>query len=482
MGGLVPTEKAEQGAVVFSRNNSMQGSGSPASVAHGIPPFHQDSTRLHPSQYYPGADGMQHHQHAVQPRLTMLEVFFVYSLKKAKIDIFSLSAHLPSLQLVTELPTRRREGQRDGDGSGCVGGVETSDEALLSKLFLSDSGSGKRATRGLGGNGVFACLSKLFEIDAKERQCKTVSGQWEKKKNEGTLRKAPRQNATQTSSKENSSKKEEAGEEREGMKEPTPPMEFAPPPITHEAEVMIEELVNLLLILISSESGHVAGLNHSSTSLAAVAVWRIWLRKCVVNHPESHNPDADAAEAVCATPMEEAGAESQSQPSDDPDLLALVLVTGHLKEASLGEQLRSGLLGRLQDGSKRLKSVAHSAHDAHPRGAKWRWSLRPQPSRVMRSRLEVAPGECHPAVNVEAPIRNKITFSAPSGGILLMTHLAPASSFSYAELEDKLKQIPPGCPASSLSPDVRDGGNAGEWSRAWPTTRSFADCCGLLII
>ena len=36
--------------------------------------------------------------------LTMLEVFFVYSLKKAKTDIFSMSAHLPSLQLVTELP------------------------------------------------------------------------------------------------------------------------------------------------------------------------------------------------------------------------------------------------------------------------------------------------------------------------------------------------------------------------------------------
>ena len=36
--------------------------------------------------------------------LTLLEVFFVYSLKKAKNDIFSLSAHLPSLQMVTELP------------------------------------------------------------------------------------------------------------------------------------------------------------------------------------------------------------------------------------------------------------------------------------------------------------------------------------------------------------------------------------------
>ena len=36
--------------------------------------------------------------------LSLLEVLFVYSLKKGKNDIFSMAAHLPSLQLVTELP------------------------------------------------------------------------------------------------------------------------------------------------------------------------------------------------------------------------------------------------------------------------------------------------------------------------------------------------------------------------------------------
>ena len=35
--------------------------------------------------------------------LSLLEVLFVYSLKKGKNDIFSMVAHLPSLQLVTEL-------------------------------------------------------------------------------------------------------------------------------------------------------------------------------------------------------------------------------------------------------------------------------------------------------------------------------------------------------------------------------------------
>ena len=44
--------------------------------------------------------------------LTLLEVFFVYSLKKAKNDIFSLSAHLPSLQMVTELPDSTKGGAK----------------------------------------------------------------------------------------------------------------------------------------------------------------------------------------------------------------------------------------------------------------------------------------------------------------------------------------------------------------------------------
>ena len=44
--------------------------------------------------------------------LTLLEVFFVYSLKKAKNDIFSVSAHLPSLQMVTELPDSTKGGAK----------------------------------------------------------------------------------------------------------------------------------------------------------------------------------------------------------------------------------------------------------------------------------------------------------------------------------------------------------------------------------
>ena len=44
--------------------------------------------------------------------LSLLEVLFVYSLKKGKNDIFSMSAHLHSLQLVTELPDSTKGGAK----------------------------------------------------------------------------------------------------------------------------------------------------------------------------------------------------------------------------------------------------------------------------------------------------------------------------------------------------------------------------------
>ena len=53
---------------------------------------------------------MQHYKHVYNLDLSLLEVLFVYSLKKGKNDIFSMSAHLPCLQLVTELPDSTKGG------------------------------------------------------------------------------------------------------------------------------------------------------------------------------------------------------------------------------------------------------------------------------------------------------------------------------------------------------------------------------------
>ena len=44
--------------------------------------------------------------------LSLLEVLFIYSLKKGKNDVFSLAAHLPSLQLVTDIPDSTKGGAK----------------------------------------------------------------------------------------------------------------------------------------------------------------------------------------------------------------------------------------------------------------------------------------------------------------------------------------------------------------------------------
>ncbi|RVW78099.1 hypothetical protein CK203_049732 [Vitis vinifera] len=279
----------------------------------------------------------------------------------------------------------------------------------------------------------------------------------EKKKNEGTLRKAPGQkrDADSPSKKTPAKRRKLVKKNGKDLKEPTPPMEFAPLPIIHEAEVMIEEPVNAAPHSISSGSGHLAGLNHSSTSLAAVArLANLAEEAASVNHPDSRNPDADAAEAVCATPMEEVGVESQSHPSDDPDWLALVLVTGPpSKKPRSVRNLRSGLLGRLQERQQKIEVSCSSAHDAHPEGGKVEMVTETPtvpvvvPTEVApgevhpAANVEVAPGDVHPAGNVEAPNPEQESSSLASseGNPVNDASCTSASPFSYAELEEKLK-------------------------------------------
>ncbi|RVW25569.1 hypothetical protein CK203_111028 [Vitis vinifera] len=106
---------------------------------------------------------------------------------------------------------------------------------------------------------------------------------------------------------------------------------------------MIEEPVNAAPHFISSGPGRMSGLNHSGPSLVAAA-------------PET-------------APLEEAGAESQSQPSDDPDRLAIVLVKGPpLKKPRLTRDLQSGLFEQLQERQQEIEVSCASAHDAHPDG------------------------------------------------------------------------------------------------------------------
>ncbi|RVW56793.1 hypothetical protein CK203_082753 [Vitis vinifera] len=258
------------------RNNSTRGSGSLADVVQGVSSIHPDSTRLHSSQHRPGADGMQHHKHHVR------------------------TLALPS---IGDGAARFDKGRGDGTrgGPGCMGGVfGAPGEAFLSKLSLVIPGRfALRLLSGLRGHLVdwvekasFACLSKLFEIDAKERQCKTLltarnlmavvrepqdyvinilprkmppsapRGSREEKNRTHHPGGSRTKTRRRLSSKENSSKKEEAGEEawegREGahssqeVPPPPPPPPPPPRPITHEADVIIEEPVNAAPHSISS--------------------------------------------------------------------------------------------------------------------------------------------------------------------------------------------------------------------------------------
>ena len=64
--------------------------------------------------------------------LSLLEVLFVYSLKKEKNDIFSMATHLPSLQLVTELPNSTKGGAK---GHVLVRGVWVGLQGHLERPF-----------------------------------------------------------------------------------------------------------------------------------------------------------------------------------------------------------------------------------------------------------------------------------------------------------------------------------------------------------
>ncbi|RVW81079.1 hypothetical protein CK203_045365 [Vitis vinifera] len=316
---LVPFEKAEERTMIFSKEQFNAG------LRFPLPPLFKEF--LHFTQIPPVF---------IHPNIVRV--------------LMGMSAHLPSLQLVTELPDSTKGG---ATGHVVVRGAWA---GLLEHPARPFSPNYSLVVPGpeLRGHLVdwvekasFGCLSKLFEIDAKERQCNTlltaakpgggrpgvpricyqhsprkmpkevVPGEHytvkdfpiyealkeadskkrrlllegrEKKKNEGTLRKAPGQKGDTDSSPKKDPVKRRKLVKKHGKdtKKPTPPLEFAPPPIIHEAEVMIEEPVNAAPHSISSGSGHLAGLNHSSTSLTAVARLANMAEEAAsVNHPDS---------------------------------------------------------------------------------------------------------------------------------------------------------------------------------------------------
>ena len=92
--------------------------------------------------------------------LSLLEVLFVYSLKKGKNDIFSMAAHLPSLQLVTELSDSTKGGAK---GHVLVWGAWAGLLEHPERPFSPNHSlelSGKSVLRGLSGS----CLVVLLVV------------------------------------------------------------------------------------------------------------------------------------------------------------------------------------------------------------------------------------------------------------------------------------------------------------------------------
>eukprot|EP00261_Vitis_vinifera_P032027 XP_019073270.1 PREDICTED: uncharacterized protein LOC109121944 [Vitis vinifera] len=184
-----------------------------------------------------------------------------------------------------------------------------------------------------------------------------------------------------------------------------------------------------------------SGLNHSGPSLVAAArLANVAEEAASINRPGNLNPDADAAETA---PLEEAGAESQSQPSDDPDRLAIVLVKGPpLKKPRLTRDLQSGLFERLQERQQEIEISCASAHDAHPDGGEVEMATETSAAPAIIP-AEDASGPMCPDENMGAPIPGHELPSPSSSEEESADDAAPASPFSYAELEAKLKQITP---------------------------------------
>ncbi|RVW99722.1 hypothetical protein CK203_029183 [Vitis vinifera] len=314
----------------------------------------------------------------------------------------------------------------------------------------------------------FACLSKLFEIDAKERQCKTlltarnlmavvresqeyvinilprkmpnevVPGEHytmkdlpiyqalkeadaekrralldnrEEEEKRRDPSKAPGQKRGADSPQNKApAKKKKLVKNGKGVKEPTPPKEFAPPPIIHEAEVIIEKPVNPAPHSISSGSGHVAGLNHSSTSLAAVArLANLAEEAASINHPDSPNRMSMQLKPFVRTRWRKRGQKARVSPWTIWTVWLLFCEGATFEEAALGAQSEVRTPRATSRSSAEIEVSCSSAHDAHPEGGEVEMTTEPPTIPVM-VQLRLHPGR---------PIR---------------------------------------------SPDVRDGGNAGEWS------------------
>ena len=131
---------------------------------------------------------------------------------------------------------------------------------------------------------------EVKEVDAEKRRA--LLDDRERRKNEGTLWKAPGQkrNAAFLLG-EAPTKKRKLVKKGKDVKITHSPKEFVPPPITYEGDVTIQEPVNPPPHSISNGPGHVAGLNHSGPSLLVAERLSLLAEEATsINQPGSPHP------------------------------------------------------------------------------------------------------------------------------------------------------------------------------------------------
>ncbi|RVW33065.1 hypothetical protein CK203_110042 [Vitis vinifera] len=281
----VPTSTGSLRKIPLSsqRNNSTRAPLPSVGVVQGVPPFYQDSpVFIHPN--------IIRHVRA------------------------------PALPSIGDGTARLYEGRGEGTrgGPGWMGGVlRASGEAFSPNYSLVIPGPERR------GHIVdwvekasIACLNKLFEIDAKERCYKTLLTA---RNLMAIVPGVPRE--SKEADVENVEHSWIIGRRKrtKGLFERLPDRNAVQPLL----QIKIQRKRG------SCGPGHVTGLNHSGTSLAAVARLANLADEAASSTIRAPYAGLSMQLKPLRGPMEEARAESQSQPLDDPTLLCLV--RGHLQ-------------------------------------------------------------------------------------------------------------------------------------------------------
>ena len=307
---------------------------------------------------------------------------------------------------------------------------------------------------------------EVKKADAQKRQA--LLDDREGRRKEGTLRKAPGKKrsapspSTGAPAKKKNQRRLVLNNKGKEIKLPTSPKELVISPSTYVKEVTIRESEVPPLPSVSSGPGHLAGLNHSGPSQSVAERLALLAEEATsINQPGSPHPDADAAEASCeaasplsAPPREEVGSESLSLPCCGPSPLALVPVKGPTRRRSRpARDFKSSLLGQVQDRFLETIEVScSSVQDDHPEESEAEMAAENPPAPVVVPDGG-SPGATQPTETAGAPESEEESLShASSGGNPVDDATCiSASVFSYAELEEKLKRIPPGSDVVMLS-------------------------------